>query len=96
MADLAGMDNTDTTEDIWASPKHNAPPNEQPKTPKTPKTPTNQKNDFDHEAALRKELEGVRGINEAIEGVINTLERAKGNMNVRPSSLPNMQPEKWY
>lgn len=35
------------------------------------------------EAALRRELEGVRNINEVIEGVIGTLERAKGNMGVR-------------
>ena len=34
------------------------------------------------EAALRKELEGVRKINEVIEGMIGTLERAKGNMGV--------------
>jgi hypothetical protein len=53
-----------------------------------PKTPTNQNAPFDaeeaREAALRKELEGVRNINEVIEGVIGTLERAKGNMGVRP------------
>lgn len=34
------------------------------------------------EAQLRRELEGVRNINEVIEGVIGTLERAKGNMGV--------------
>ncbi|CCC09819.1 unnamed protein product [Sordaria macrospora k-hell] len=32
------------------------------------------------EAALQRELEGVRKINQVIEGVISTLERAKGNM----------------
>ncbi|KAI9704237.1 MAG: hypothetical protein M1836_007098 [Candelina mexicana] len=32
------------------------------------------------EAALRKELEGVRNINEVIEGVIGSLDRAKENM----------------
>lgn len=37
------------------------------------------------EAALRRELEGVRNINEVIEGVLGTLERAKGNMGVRPA-----------
>lgn len=51
-----------------------------------PKTPTNQNVRFDaeevREAALRRELEGVRNINEVIEGVLGTLERAKGNMNV--------------
>jgi hypothetical protein len=80
------MDDDTTTQstDIWASPpKDDAPPRERPKTPRTPKTPSNQKDEFDHEAALRRELEGVRSINAAIEGVIGTLERAKGNMNVR-------------
>ena len=33
------------------------------------------------EAALQKELGGVRNINEVIEGVIASLERAKGNMD---------------
>jgi hypothetical protein len=58
-----------------------------------PKTPSNQNSRFDaedaHEArevALRRELEGVRNINEVIEGVLGTLERAKGNMGV--SSCP--------
>ncbi|KAK3953693.1 DASH complex subunit Duo1-domain-containing protein [Pseudoneurospora amorphoporcata] len=32
------------------------------------------------EAALQRELEGVRKINQVIQGVIGTLERAKGNM----------------
>jgi hypothetical protein len=50
------------------------------------KTPVNHSSRFDteeaREAALRKELEGVRKVNEVIEGVIGTLERAKGNMGV--------------
>lgn len=33
-------------------------------------------------AALQRELEGVRSINEVIEGVVSSLERAKGNMDV--------------
>lgn len=62
---------------------------DRPKTPKTPKTPTpgqKDKEPFDadevRETQLRRELEGVRNINEVIEGVIGTLERAKGNMGV--------------
>lgn len=35
-----------------------------------------------HEAALRRELAGIRSINEVIEGVVNSLEQAKGNMEV--------------
>ena len=72
------------TEDIWASPTTTKPTQSQPlERPKTPKTPTRPASPtYDHEAALRKELEGVRGVNHAIEGLIGTLERAKGNMNV--------------
>lgn len=51
------------------------------------KTPTNQNSRFDveesREAALRKELEGLRKINQVLEGVIGTMERAKNNMGVR-------------
>lgn len=80
--------------ELLSSPINSTDP---PKTPRTPKTPTpggnntnrQGKKPFDaeevHEAALRRELEGVRNINEVIEGVIATLERAKGNMGVRAS-----------
>ncbi len=40
--------------------------------------------------ALRRELAGVRNINQVIEGVINGLERAGDNMNVRHHGLPLM------
>jgi hypothetical protein len=36
-----------------------------------------------HDAALQRELEGVRQINKVIEGVIVTLEQSRGNMRVR-------------
>ena len=39
-------------------------------------------NEVDREATLRRELAGVRSINEVIEGVVESLERAKGNMEV--------------
>ena len=35
-----------------------------------------------HEAALRRELAGIRSVNEVIEGVVKSLEQAKGNMDV--------------
>lgn len=81
-------DDSEYTEaDIGASPSKHAPRPKTPRTPKSPKTPTGQHDKTfepeDAEAALRKELEGVRGINESLEGVIATLERAGGNMNVR-------------
>ncbi|OLN85147.1 DASH complex subunit duo1 [Colletotrichum chlorophyti] len=86
------------TEDIWASPGpggEGAPPSDRPKTPgtpktpKTPKTPANQNATYDREASLRKELNGVRNINAAIEGIINTLEKAKGNMDTVGSTVSN-------
>ncbi|KAK4217290.1 DASH complex subunit Duo1-domain-containing protein [Rhypophila decipiens] len=61
------------------------------KTPTT--TPANQNTRFDtqetREAALRRELEGVRNINQVIEGVIGTLERAKGNMGTVSQTVNN-------
>jgi len=36
----------------------------------------------DREAALRKELENVRGVNRVIEGVVESLEKARSNMDV--------------
>lgn len=74
-------------EDLFASPSKKPA-----REPERPKTPSNQNNnpyddsDDVREAALQRELEGVRNINELIEGVIGTLERANGNMHV--SSLP--------
>ncbi|KAI0129486.1 DASH complex subunit Duo1-domain-containing protein [Xylariales sp. AK1849] len=64
------------------------PPFERPKTPHTPTGPPPTTNDpftsasspSTREAALQRELSGVRQINELIEGVIGTLERARGNM----------------
>lgn len=88
-------DDVDPSE-LFSSPIKPSDLPSRPKTPRTPKTPTpntnpsnavKEKEPFDaeelREAALRRELEGVRNINEVIEGVIGTLERAKGNMGVR-------------
>lgn len=74
--------------DDFSSSDHEDPFASPPKpAPGRSKTPTNPNPNFDteesREAALRKELEGVRKINEVIEGVIGTLERARGNMGVR-------------
>jgi hypothetical protein len=92
---MAG-DELDPSE-IFSSPikPSDLPP--RPITPKTPKTPTpsnqKEKEPFDaeelREVQLRRELEGVRNINEVIEGVIGTLERAKGNMGVSPPPTTN-------
>lgn len=86
-------DEVDPSE-LFSSPINPSDAPGRPKTPRTPKTPTpanaskdREKEPFDveevREAALRRELEGVRNINEVIEGVIGTLEKARGNMGVR-------------
>ena len=88
------MSDDSLTEDIWASPSattRDPQLPERPKTPKTPKSPPKTPktphhepdSTYDHEAALRKELEGVKSVNRAVEGIISTLERSRGNMNVR-------------
>ncbi|ORY14834.1 DASH complex subunit Duo1-domain-containing protein [Clohesyomyces aquaticus] len=41
------------------------------------------------EAALRKELENVRNINRVIEGVVESLEKAKNNMNTVSRTVHN-------
>ena len=73
--------------DVFSSPTRSGPAAGQQSG-----QPANQNARFDaeeaREAALRRELEGVRKINEAVEGVIGTLERARGNMGVRPPTPP--------
>ncbi|EPE05980.1 dash complex subunit duo1 [Ophiostoma piceae UAMH 11346] len=74
-----------------------------PKTPTSPKTPTTQQTQrpgsvppptaFDTEeardAALQRELDGVRQINKVIEGVIGTLEQSRGNMKTVAQTVGN-------
>jgi hypothetical protein len=84
---MADQTDDSITESIWASPGVDDTQAEDerlktPRTPKTPKTPVVQDETIDRDAALRKELEGVRNINAAVEGIISTLERAQGNMGV--------------
>jgi len=90
--DLSDQD----TEDLFASPSRTQTKTHKAKqsVSEVPQTPasSNQANAtpgqsrFDaeeaREAALRKELEGIRNINEVIEGVVDSLEKAKGNMDV--------------
>lgn len=44
------------------------------------------------EAALRAELESVRNVNKVIEGVVESLQKAKSNMHVRRLSPNTIQP----
>lgn len=90
---MAGEMELDDTDDLWTSPVKNDPDQPRPKTPKTPRTPRtprtppandHQSEPVDRDAMLKRELDGVRKINEVIEGVIGTLQRAGGNMEVCP------------
>ncbi|TQV97440.1 DASH complex, subunit Duo1 [Cordyceps javanica] len=83
-------DDSEYTEtDIWASPQQTLQP-KTPKTPKTPRTPRTPASEGpDRDALLRRELDGVKTVNEAIEGLIGTLERAGGNMDVVTQTVNN-------
>ena len=95
--DLSDQD----TEDIFASPsttttkshKSKRSISEAPQTPASSSqsnaTPAQSKFDAEEarEAALRKELDGVRQINKVIEGVVDSLEKAKDNMDVSAPSV---------
>ena len=85
-SDFERLDLSDEdTEDLFGSPSA-----KEPKTPTNDTdTSSNQRNGeskYDAQqarnAALEKELKGVRNINAVIEGVISSLETAKGNMDV--------------
>lgn len=93
----AGLSDSSDAEDLFASPSRTSKqtkkaPSQPPDT--TDARPTNRGNGaskYDTEqtrnALLQRELEGIRNINEVIEGVVSSLECAKGNMEVRISPL---------
>ncbi|KAL7900202.1 DASH complex subunit Duo1 domain-containing protein [Trichoderma sp. SZMC 28014] len=95
---MAGEMELDDTDDLWTSPVKNDPDQPRPKTPKTPRTPRtprtppandHQSEPVDRDAMLKRELDGVRKINEVIEGVIGTLQRAGGNMESVSRTVSN-------
>jgi hypothetical protein len=83
--DIGKLDLSDSdTDDLFASPSKASKPATKPNS--KPEGQRNGESKYDaeeaREAALKKELEGVRSINEVIEGVVSSLECAKGNMEV--------------
>lgn len=90
--DIEKLDISDAEdEDLWASP----PRSTSKSTSKAGPAPQNDPGHFAQraegsqydaeqarEVALQTELKSVRSINEVIEGVISSLERAQGNMDV--------------
>jgi len=87
---LGQLDLSDSdSEDLFASPTKPAKASQKPNQKLNESAhaqPRNGESKYDAEQArddaLRRELEGVRSINEVIEGVVSSLEVAKGNMDV--------------
>lgn len=79
-------------EDLWASPSKKPTKPEGPSNPKAQDSNMQSSqsrhdesrygNEEAREEALKKELQSVRNINQVIEGVIESLDRAKSNMEV--------------
>lgn len=85
--DIGKFDLSDSdTEDLFASPSKVSKPSQKPNSKSDAQSNRNVESKYDaeqaREASLRKELESVRSINEVIEGVVSSLEVAKGNMDV--------------
>jgi hypothetical protein len=78
-------DESDIDEDLWASPS-------KPKSQPPPSNTQSRNRETSHgkqdtrEEALQKELESVRIVNEAIEGAIESLAKAKNSMKVCPTA----------
>lgn len=80
------------TEDLWTSPSKrqkkprsvndDVDPGDMPESSHPRNGETLYDQEEAREVALRNELESVRNINQVIEGVVESLERAKGNMEV--------------
>ncbi|KAI9051170.1 hypothetical protein LZ554_005272 [Drepanopeziza brunnea f. sp. 'monogermtubi'] len=90
--DIARLDLSEPesdNEDLFASPSRASKPSQKSpaKQPESSHAPAQRSGESKYdaeqarEAALQRELEGVRNINEVIERVISSLETARGNMD---------------
>ena len=77
MSRMNSSHDDDLDESLWDSPSKPEAAGKQPNAAK----PTYQEQQ-DRDEVLRQELQSVRQINEAIEGVILSLRKAKDNMKV--------------
>jgi hypothetical protein len=94
--DVGKLDLSDSdTEDLFASPSRVSNPSRkstrQTEAPPQRKEESKYDTEQARESSLQRELESVRSINDVIEGVVNSLECAKGNMDVR-NSRPQISP----
>ncbi len=86
----------DVTEDLFASPSG---PSQRPKAAQRPMTAQNQQpaahpeTEEDalavHEASLRRELSSLRSMNQVVTGVVESLEKAKTNMESVSATVSN-------
>ena len=101
--DIRKLDLSDSdsdSEDLFASPSRASKPS-QKSTKQVEHAPRKEESKYDaelaREASLQRELESVQSINDVIEGVVNSLECAKGNMDVRSFPLSTKDiPLTWY
>ena len=85
------LDEDDIDESLWDSPAKPAPTSNKQQSGNAAQSskPTHE-NQEGRDQALRQELANVRKVNETIEGVIQSLDKAKTNMKV--SSLSRVRP----
>ncbi|PHH71531.1 hypothetical protein CDD82_6454 [Ophiocordyceps australis] len=62
---------------------------ESPDRPKTPQTPTQRPDAQDGDALLEQELQSIKRMNDSVEGILATLGRAGGNMEVVSQTVRN-------
>jgi DASH complex subunit Duo1 len=76
-------DHLDIDEDLWTSPSKSKPPPPQ-KNPQLHSRKMSHDEQNAQDEALRRELHSVRKVNEAIEGAIESLAKARNSMKVSP------------
>ena len=86
----------DDTEDLFASPsvpkKSKAPRHEESQQQhQSPPAPPESEEDAlaNHEASLRRELSSLRSMNQVVSGVVESLEKAKSNMEAVSATVSN-------
>lgn len=77
------LNSEDMEESLWESPAKPLQDRREVGTKQAHSTKPTYEEQQEREASLRQEWESVRQVNEALEGVIQSLNKAKSNMEVR-------------
>ncbi len=81
------VDHEDMDESLWDSPAKSAPESEQQQSGKTAQSSKLSYEDQEtKDKALRQELANVHRVNETVEGVLQSLDKARTNMRVSSPS----------